>query len=91
MAHFLPTESLPAAPHALASVQPRGTRSATGRGGCAGKEVWFGCLHFHATLNSLGVMLCDATAGGCDTHRHTRTHAHEQTESDVQANRPISL
>lgn len=38
MAHFLPTESLPAAPHVLASVQPRGTHGATGRGGCAAKR-----------------------------------------------------
>lgn len=78
MARFLPTETLPAASHALASVQPRGTQGATGRGGHAGKKVWFGCLNFHATLNSLGVMLCDATAGGCDTHRHTRTQANQE-------------
>lgn len=38
MALFLPAEALPAAPHVLASLQPRGTHSATGRGGCAGEK-----------------------------------------------------
>lgn len=90
MAHFLPTEILPAAPHVLAALQPRGTHRATGRGGQAHcQPVCLGCLHFHAPLTSVGVMLRDATAGGCDTHRHPP--AHRQTESDVQANRPISL
>lgn len=83
MALFLPAEALPAAPHVLASLQPRGTHSATGRGGCAGekkkkKRSGFGCLHFHATLSSLGVILRDATAGGRDTHRHTRIQANPE-------------
>lgn len=70
MAHFLPTGTLPAAPHVLASVQPRGThRAATvPRAEMGAKDdAPLGWRHFHAALNSLGVMHCDATAGDNDT------------------------
>lgn len=47
MAHFLPTGTLPAAPHALASGQPRGThRAATDLGAQEAAAV--------------AMMLCDA-------------------------------
>lgn len=53
MAHFLPTGTLPAAPHVLASVQPRGThRAATAPGEEMGtqEDAWLGWHHFHAAL-----------------------------------------
>lgn len=70
MAYFLPTGTLPAAPHVLASVQPRGThRAATAPRAEVGaqEDAWLGWRHFNAALNSPGVMLCDATAGDNDT------------------------
>lgn len=70
MAHFLPKETLPAASHVLASLQPRGTHGATGRGERAGKNVWFGCLHFHAMLNSLDVMQQQVAVTPTGTHAH---------------------
>lgn len=71
MAHFLPKGTLPAAPHVLASVQPRGThRPATAPGAEVGTQEetpGFGWHHLHTALNSLGVMLHDVTAGDSDT------------------------
>lgn len=70
MAYFLPTGTLPAAPHVLASVQPRGThRAATAPRAEVGaqEDARLGWRHFNAALNSPCVMLCDATAGDNDT------------------------
>lgn len=71
MAHFLPTGTLPAAPHVLASVQPRGThRAATAPGaevGAQEKTAGSKWHRFHAALSSPGVMLCSVTAGDSDT------------------------
>lgn len=58
MAHFLPMGTLPAAPHVLASVRPRGThRAATAPGAEVGaqEDAWLGWHHFHAERRSLGV------------------------------------
>ncbi|KAK1885864.1 Hemagglutinin-neuraminidase [Dissostichus eleginoides] len=65
MAHFLPTGTLPAAPHVLASVRPR---APTGPAAAPGPEVgtqedaWLDWHHFHAALSSMDVMLCNVTA-----------------------------
>lgn len=70
MAHFLPVETLPAAPHVLASVQPRGThRAATALKAEVGtqEDAWLGWHHFHAALSSQGAMPRDVTAGDSDT------------------------
>lgn len=88
MAHFLPTGTLPAAPHVLASVQPWAP-TAPGPEVGTQEDAWLGWHHFNATMSSLGVMLCHVTAGNNDTRYNTRTH--RQTESDAQANRFISL
>lgn len=60
MAHFLSTETLPSAPHVLASVQPRGThRVATEPGAERGTEddIKHG-YHFNTRLRFPPVMPC---------------------------------
>lgn len=63
MAHFLPTGTLPAAPHALASGQPRGTHRAA-----TALRVEVGAQEAAA----VAMMLCDApqrnSRGDSDTH-----------------------
>lgn len=89
MARFLPTETLPAAPHVLAQGTATGhpqchgqgrVRAGGGGGGGETKKqtkktrlVWLAPFSRDTELSG-----CDAppaTAGGCDTRRHTRTRA----------------
>lgn len=72
MAHFLPTGTLPAAPHVLASVQPRGThRAATVLGGprvgTQKRRLTLTGIVFMQHCSSPGVMPRDVTAGDSDT------------------------
>lgn len=60
MGRFLPTGTLPAALHMLASLQPRGAHGACAAPGAevaSQEDAWLGWHHFHATLSFVAMML----------------------------------